>query len=65
MVEDIDVRPNGWLLPTTTTSSLLNQLNPTTGELYLVYDLSAGNGIAYNRGDLGLHAQCSYMQYNR
>lgn len=45
-VENIGVRPNGLLLPVTITSPLLNQLNPITGSLSLVYDFSAaGNAI--------------------
>lgn len=45
-VENLAVRPNGWLLTTTTTSPLLNQTDPVFGELYLVHDFSsAGNSI--------------------
>lgn len=45
-VENIAVRPNGWLLPVTITSPVLNQLNPTISELLLVHDFSAaGNAI--------------------
>lgn len=47
-VENLAVRPNGWLLPILSlgTSPLLNQLDPATGELRLVHDFSsAGNCI--------------------
>ena len=45
-VENLAVRPNGHLLPITTTSSVLNQLDPITGDLTFVHDFaSAGNAI--------------------
>ncbi|KAK3063889.1 hypothetical protein LTS18_011955 [Coniosporium uncinatum] len=45
-VENLAVRPNGNLLPITTTSPLLNQLDPSNGQLQLVHDFSAvGNAI--------------------
>lgn len=45
-VENIAVRPNGQLLPITTTSSILNQLDPKTGKLTFVHDFAtAGNAI--------------------
>jgi hypothetical protein len=45
-VENLAVRSNGKILPTTTTSPLLNELDPLTGTLHLVHDFSAyGNAI--------------------
>lgn len=45
-VENIAVRPNGQLLPITTTSSVLNYLDPKTGKLTFVHDFAAaGNAI--------------------
>jgi hypothetical protein len=45
-VENLAVRPNGWILPISTTSPLLNQLDPATGKLHLVHDFSNyGNAI--------------------
>ena len=45
-VENLVLRPNGAILPITTTSTILNQLDPITGSLDLVYDFSAhGNAI--------------------
>ena len=45
-VENVAIRPNGWLLPITTTSPVLSQLDPTTGTSKLVHDFSAyGNAI--------------------
>ena len=45
-VENLAIRPNGLIIPTSTTSPLLNQLDPKTGTLTLVHDFSAhGNAI--------------------
>ena len=45
-VENLAVRSNGWILPITTTSPLLNQLSPDSGALKLVHDFSDyGNAI--------------------
>ena len=45
-VENLAVRPNGFILPITTTSPLLKQLDPMTGNLELVHDFSDyGNAI--------------------
>lgn len=45
-VENLAVRPNGLILPITTTSSILNQLDPSTGSLTLIHDFSSsGNAI--------------------
>ena len=45
-VENLAVRPNGLILPITTTSPLLNQLDPLKGTVALVNDFSAhGNAI--------------------
>ncbi|KAI1262653.1 hypothetical protein F5Y18DRAFT_396922 [Xylariaceae sp. FL1019] len=45
-VESLAVRPNGHILPITTTSSILDELDPETGTLTPVYDFSAvGNAI--------------------
>lgn len=45
-VENLAVRPNGWILPITTTSPVLNQLDPASGTLELVHDFAAyGNAI--------------------
>ena len=45
-VENLAIRPNGKILPITTTSPLLNELDPATGTLQLVHDFSSyGNAI--------------------
>ncbi|KAK3669809.1 hypothetical protein LTR78_010326 [Recurvomyces mirabilis] len=45
-VENLAVRPNGSILPITTTSPRLNQLDPRAGTLQLVHDFSDhGNAI--------------------
>lgn len=45
-VENLAVRPNGYIIPITTTSSVLNQIDPSTGKLYFLHDFkSAGNAI--------------------
>ena len=45
-VENIALRPNGKILPITTTSPLLNELDPATGTLRLMHDFSShGNAI--------------------
>ena len=45
-VENLAIRPNGKILPITTTSPLLNELDPATGTLRLVHDFADyGNAI--------------------
>ncbi|KAI0146257.1 hypothetical protein GGR57DRAFT_290471 [Xylariaceae sp. FL1272] len=45
-VESTAIRPNGHILPITTTSSILNDLDPETGTLTPIYDFNAaGNAI--------------------
>lgn len=45
-VENLAIRPNALMLPIATTSSILNQLDPSTGSLTLIHDFSsAGNAI--------------------
>lgn len=39
-VENLAVRPNGWILPATATSAVLTQLNPANGELQVIHDWS-------------------------
>lgn len=45
-IENLAVRPNGFILPATATSAVLEQLNPITGKLEVVADFSEhGNAI--------------------
>ncbi len=40
-VENLAVRPNGWIIPARATSAVLTQLNPATGEIQVLHDWSA------------------------
>ncbi|KIX93435.1 uncharacterized protein Z520_10854 [Fonsecaea multimorphosa CBS 102226] len=40
-VENLAVRPNGWILPATATSAILTQLNPANGQQQVIHDWSA------------------------
>lgn len=45
-VENLAVRPNGWILPATATSAVLTQVNPINGEQRVLHDWSdEGNAI--------------------
>ena len=45
-VENLAVRPNGWILPATATSAVLTQINPKNGETQVLHDWSdEGNAI--------------------
>ena len=45
-VENLAVRPNGWILPATATSAVLTQINPKNGEVQVLHDWSdEGNAI--------------------
>ncbi len=45
-VENLAVRPNGWILPATATSAVLTQLNPVNGKQQVLHDWSEeGNAI--------------------
>lgn len=45
-IENLAVRPNGWILPATATSAILTQLNPVNGEQQVLCDWSEeGNAI--------------------
>jgi len=39
-IENLAVRPNGWILPATATSAVLTQLNPVNGEQQVLHDWS-------------------------
>lgn len=40
-VENLAVRPNGWILPATASSAILTQINPVNGQQQVVHDWSA------------------------
>ena len=40
-VENLAVRPNGWIIPVRASSPILTQLNPATGEIQALHDWSA------------------------
>ncbi|KIW29853.1 uncharacterized protein PV07_05639 [Cladophialophora immunda] len=40
-IENLAVRPNGWILPATATSAVLTQLNPANGQQQVIHDWSA------------------------
>lgn len=45
-IENLAVRPNGWILPVTATSAVLTELNPANGEQRVVHNFTGTGGNA-------------------